>query len=106
MLFIWNQLRGVDSNGDPYSLFPQLDAVFVNSQEKITQKKAPFMLTSEKANLNEGILKVTLYFQGFYGEPPLELEINLADISATKAQTITMIYDPIETGKWIEIKYT
>jgi len=96
-------LRGVDSNGDPYSLFPQIDAIFPDTDEKIVSKKEPFLLTPTKSSLTKGKLRLVLYFQGYYGEPPLQTSFNLADLNKTKPNIMTMSYDPIETGKWVNI---
>ena len=99
-------IRGVDLNGDPYSLFPQLDGTFMKTKTTFSSKKDPFRIAPEKTPLDEGMLKLKLYFQGYYGEPPLDLEVNLADVSTKKNLTRSMLYDPLVTKKWSNIKYT
>ncbi len=65
------------------------------------------MIKPEKARLDEGIVRIKLYFQGYYGEPPVEFDINLADVSTTKNLVVTMAYDPMgSTKKWSDIKFS
>lgn len=97
-------IRGVDANGDPYYLFPQLDALFESTKETFTLKKEPFYISPEKAKITEGKLQLKLYFQGYYREPTLDTVINLADVSSTKDTVLKMVYDPVNSGKWEETK--
>jgi NAD-dependent SIR2 family protein deacetylase len=78
--------EGVDSDGCPFTLFPCI-AVQKGTVKK--ELKSPPLKFSD--NSLEGKYKVTLNFQGHYGEPPLNL-----DIETTGLETITymMVYDP------------
>ncbi len=87
-------------------MFPQLDGTFLKTKESFTSKKEPFMISPERALLDEGTLKLKVYFQGYYGEPPLDLDINLADVSTKRSLVASMSYEPMVEKSWSEIKYT
>mmetsp|Transcript_52433 Transcript_52433/g.60235 ORF Transcript_52433/g.60235 Transcript_52433/m.60235 type:complete len:400 (+) Transcript_52433:50-1249(+) len=98
-------LRGIDSNGDPYSLFPQVDGTFLKNKEAFSSKKEPFMIVPQKASLEDGMVRLNLQFQGYYDEPGLTLDVNLADVKTKKDLVIEMAYDPIVTRQWGDIRY-
>ena len=81
-------VRGLDFNGAPYSFITKV--VFANENKEFVVNKEPFVLNKER-----GFTKIVLHFQGHFGEPPYQLEIDRNDL--TNHEIVTEIaFDPFE----------
>eukprot|EP01016_Furgasonia_blochmanni_P015296 TRINITY_DN182_c0_g2_i1.p2 TRINITY_DN182_c0_g2~~TRINITY_DN182_c0_g2_i1.p2 ORF type:complete len:165 (-),score=23.65 TRINITY_DN182_c0_g2_i1:60-554(-) len=90
--------RGLDSNGDPYTLFPKIE--LKSKGKSVLLDKEPFALKSGKGiELNEPNVDVTLHFQGHYGEGPLKIGVNLSTLQLQQEVVYGMDFDPA-LGTW------
>jgi len=83
-------VNGRDEMHNYYSLFPKVMlSTSVDSKFKKTSEKEPhtFKLPSDK----EGLLKITLHFQGHYKETPVSVDFD--PFSAT-SQVYKLSFDP------------
>lgn len=74
------QIRGVDDDGLPYSLFKKIQ--FTNSKAISTQiDKEPFTYSNNKDSFDKNPLLAELHFHGHYGEPPYKLHMKLENFA-------------------------
>ena len=86
-------VRGIDEEGNPYSLFPQVELKKDKGQKEVL-KKEPFRFNL-KSNPPARV-RVVLHFEGHYSEPPNEIELETVDLKRT---TYLMVYNP-SSKKW------
>ena len=85
------RVRGLDFNGAPYSI---LTKVVFSGKKNTEVKKEPFELNSR-----EKFQKITLSFQGHYGEPELDLLIDSEEIT-DQERIVDLVFNPF-IGEWI-----
>lgn len=84
---------GVDVDGCPFSLFPQIVAEYPG--KTATLKREPFVIAEDRL---PPTIRLTLHFQGHYREPPLTMSLNTANL--TKKRYL-LTYDP-SSSSWEE----
>ena len=82
-------VRGVDEEGGPYSLFPQVELKKDKGPSEVL-KKEPFRFNL-KGNPPAKV-RVVLHFEGHYSEPPNQIELETADLKRT---TYLMVFNPV-----------
>jgi len=91
------QFQGIDSNNDPYTLFPKIEVKSGKNVAVLT--KEPMVLVSKHFN---NVLEVTLYFQGHYGEKPLQMFVDPQQLSAGSSKIYQMTFNPFD-GEWEQL---
>lgn len=81
--------QGIDSNGDPYTLFTKIGILSDGRQIELT--KEPMKLLSNKF---DRVLEIDLYFQGHYGERRLEVFFNPEQLEIGSSITYVMVFNP------------
>jgi NAD-dependent SIR2 family protein deacetylase len=81
------EFLGIDVDGCPYSLFTSVVVSKGNVKKEL--KKSPLKY---QENLISGQYKVTLNFQGHYGEPPVNFDLNTNDLQMA---VYHMVFDPL-----------
>ena len=85
------EFLGVDSDGCPYTLFTSVAVAKGNAKKEL--KKSPLKYSE---NLIAGVYKLTLSFQGHYGEPPLNIDL---DTTGLNLAVYHMVFDPL-SKRW------
>lgn len=83
--------EGVEADGSPFSIFRKLK--ITTSDCSVVAHKPPYRIKGDIY----GDFTVEMHFQGHYGEPALELSINVDDIETSVTYRLT--YDPF-VGEW------
>ncbi|CAG9329276.1 unnamed protein product [Blepharisma stoltei] len=89
--------QGIDSNEDPYSLFPKIEVRSGFNQVVLT--KDPMKLYAKHFNQ---VLELKLHFQGHYGETPLEIIIDPTQMEVNSHKVFIMVFNPYE-GEWEQL---
>ena len=84
--------EGVDSNGDPYSLFPKIE--FKNGSGRAQEMTSEPMVVSGQ-NFT-GMATAKLFFQGHYNESPATITFDAENLTT---KTYVLVYDP-ENSDW------
>jgi len=66
------QIRGVDDEGLPYSLFKSISFKFNNGPAVQTDKE-PYKYSNNKESFDKNLITAELNFHGHYGEPKYNL---------------------------------
>lgn len=87
-------LRGIDSDGTPFSLFTGV-RMALEGGRSVEQTKEPFRMEIA-AGSGVSRLSARLHFAGHYAEPPLEVEVALpaGDLAPTFQRRFVVEYDP------------
>jgi len=96
-------IRGVDENGDPYSLFKSVQSMFDSAEEVINKESEPVRVSPASASLDRGNVEIQMRFQGHYGEPDLSINVALESLKLNTPVYYLMTFDPI-AKKWIDCK--
>jgi len=88
------EIRGVDEEGSPYSLF-KVAVVFFGDRDGLLVDKEPFWVCpDDEVDRNKGIMKVRLAFQGHYKEPIHEVQVDLESLKLNEKVYYFMEFDP------------
>ena len=83
--------QGIDSDGCPFTLFTSILVQKGNYKKEC--KKLPMGIAESRI---DGVYKITLNWQGHYGEPPLDIDLQTNGLDTA---IYMMVYDPI-TKRW------
>eukprot|EP01115_Flamella_aegyptia_P004017 TRINITY_DN17912_c0_g1_i1.p1 TRINITY_DN17912_c0_g1~~TRINITY_DN17912_c0_g1_i1.p1 ORF type:complete len:432 (-),score=103.78 TRINITY_DN17912_c0_g1_i1:11-1306(-) len=86
---VW--LKGVDTDGTPVSFIKE--ALFEKGKTSKLIAKEPMIFGPFKPSDQDISWKFTLHFMGFYGEPPLELNIKVDNATENSVRLLTLEYD-------------
>lgn len=89
---------GVDLNGNPFTLFPQIDIKY-SEKEKVSLKSEPMKIYSSKF---EDPFYMVVHFQGHYNEPDLVFPFDPNCLDVSESVTYEMNYNP-DSREWEEI---
>eukprot|EP00742_Colponemidia_sp_Colp-10_P010155 GILJ01011130.1.p1 GENE.GILJ01011130.1~~GILJ01011130.1.p1 ORF type:complete len:417 (+),score=41.05 GILJ01011130.1:119-1369(+) len=93
-------VRGIDEQGQPYSIFVQVDFILpaAFSQGNFSERVEPFVLRQCTPTVPEYI-DVRVHFQGHYGEPPVLIHLPIAPLQAKMVQTYRLDFD-LQALEW------
>jgi len=97
------KIQGVDEEGSPYSLFKSVDVLFPESKKPATFTKEPIEAYSSKVDMSKGEVKITMEFQGHYGEENFVLSVPLEGLKLGEPIYYFIEYD-IWSREWISWK--
>ena len=80
--------QGIDSDGCPFTLFTSIEV-----QKGTTKKECKKVPLGFVENRIDGAYKITLNWQGHYGEPPLHIDLETTGLDTA---VYMMTYDPME----------
>ncbi len=98
---IWLKIQGVDEEGSPYSLFRSVDVLFPENKKATTFTKEPVEAYYTKASKGEA--KITMKFQGHYGEEDFVLNVPLEGLKPDEPIYYFIEYN-IWAREWISCK--
>lgn len=81
--------QGVDSNGEPYTLFPQIDVKKGREIKELATEPMKYY-----QNMFEGDYQIKVHFQGHYNEPTVDIILNPVQIGEDSHKLYIMTYDP------------
>ena len=96
-------VRGVDEQGSPYSLFKSVKATVGAEKETIQINKEPALIYPTSSVTDRGSLKLELSFQGHYGEPVFDYEVDMSELKMNVPKFYLMEYD-LQQRKWVSCK--
>lgn len=98
-------VRGVDATGSPYSLLKGIKMRINETKETFANRGGDPFVFSPKINTDKGTLKLSLEFQGHYGEPVLDLDVPLESLGLDEPIYYLMEFDP-QIGIWVDCNRT